>query len=241
MRRALLLSSLLALSPFGVFAAANKSADSDPILANVVSAMADGGDGTGIWLVNWLGERNAQFLFDASLTGTTSRRIDAIAGGKRPVILLNENIKGKPTHYVYYAALIAREAAEFVNMGIPESAEKRYMVYSCMAEVYFEMFGTRADLPVIGGVRDEEAAAQINLWVENDPAGGADAVAWQGKYKKLSVLITEAEQTLAQAKQDGAPTAAIEKNLDSLRKALSYYNNEFKSKETYWWTLYQPQ
>lgn len=162
------------------------------------------------------------------------------AGGPVPVILLNEKLKGDGKAYAYYAVLLAREAGEFIYMNVPESAEKRYMVYACMAEVYFELYGTRIDLPVIGGVKDEEAAAQINAWVWDGPDSGPASIAREGKYKTLAALAGEARLAIEQAKQDGKDTAALEKDLSSLEKAQAYYAKEFCQQEKYWWTLYKP-
>ena len=203
--------------------------------------MGDSGDGTGVWLTDWLKDHNARYQFDPSIPGTSSGRIETDGPGKRPVILINESARGDGKALRYYAVLIAREAAEFVHMGMPESAEKRYMIDSCMAEVYFEMFGTRAELPLIGGVKDEEAAAQINAWVWDGPDGGPDTIARGGKYKKLSTLIEEANLAIAQAKQDGRDQAALQRNLELLQKEQGYYTKEFNQREKYWWTLYQPQ
>lgn len=223
------------------FSASASPTDPSAGLYSAVTALADSGDGTGVWLTDWLKDHNASYRFDASITGTSSRRIEADGPGKRPVILINESARGDGKALRYYAVLIAREAAEFVHLGMPESAEKRYMIYSCMAESYFEMFGTRAELPMIGGVKDEEAAAQINAWVWDDPSGGPEAIARGGKYKKLSTLIEEANLAIAQAKQDGTDAAALVKNLDFLQKEQGYYNKEFLQREKYWWSLYQPQ
>jgi hypothetical protein len=237
MRELLICLSFLLL-PFSVSAS---PADPSAGLDSAVTAMADSGDGTGVWLTDWLKAHNARYQFDASIDGTSSRRIEADGAGKRAVILINESARGDGKAARYYAVLIAREAAEFVHLGMPESAEKRYMIDSCMAEVYFEMFGTRAELPLIGGVKDEEAAAQINAWVWDGPDGAPDAIARAGKYKKLSTLIEETNLAIAQAKQDGRDPAALERNLELLQKEQGYYDKEFNQREKYWWTLYQPQ
>ena len=237
--RELLVSLSFLLLPVSASAS---SADPSAPLYNAVIAMGDSGDSTGVWLTDWLKDHNAKYQFDASISGTSSRRIETDNDGKRAaVVLINESARGDGKAMRYYAVLIAREAAEFVHMGMPESAEKRYMINSCMAEVYFELFGTRAELPMIGGVRDEEAAAQINAWVWDGPDGGPDTIARAGKYKKLSTLIEEADLAIAQAKQDGRDSAALEKNLGFLQKEQGYYNKEFQQREKYWWTLFQPQ
>ena len=237
MRKLLICLSFLLLP----FSASASSADPSAGLYSAAVAMGDSGDSTGVWLTDWLKEHNAKYQFDASITGTSSRRIEADGTGKRAVVLINESARGDGKAMRYYAVLITREAAEFVHMGMPESAEKRYMINSCMAEVYFELFGTRAELPMIGGVKDEEAAAQINSWVWDGPDGGPDTIARAGNYKKLSTLIEEANLAIAQAKQDGRDTAALEKNLGYLQKEQGYYDKEFQQREKYWWTLYQPQ
>lgn len=234
------ISTLFALLfiPFSLNASA-ATAPGDGALSGAVIFMADGGDGTGIWLTDWLNAHKAKYEFSSAITGTSSRRIESGAGGAVPVVLINENLKGdKP--YAYYAVLIAREAAEFIHIGMPESAEKRYMIYSCMAEVYFELYGTRADLPQIWGVKDEEAGAQINAWVWDGPDGGPDTIAREGKYKTLKTLIAETQLAIDQAKQDGRDAASLLKTMEQLLKEQAYYNKEFRQRETYWWSMHQP-
>ena len=217
------------------------NAATDPSLQEAVTFMGDSGDGTGVWLTDWLGAHKARYEFSPDVQGASSRRIDAEGGAKIPVILVNSKLKGDGKAYTYYAVLAAREAAEFIHMGMPESAEKRYMVYSCMAEVYFELYGARADLPLIAGVRDDEAAAQIRAWIEDGPDSGPDSIAAAGKYKKISVLGEETEAAIAKAKQAGQDTAALEHELELLQREQGYYNKEFRQKEDHWWTLYQPK
>lgn len=213
--RALILSAAILLPLISCVPA---RAAGDAALSEAITFMGDSGDGTGVWLTDWLKAHRARYEFSSSIEGTSSRRVDTDAQGRVPVILINEKARGSGHAYAYYAVLAAREAAEFVHMGMPESAEKRYMVYSCMAEVYFELYGTRADLPMIGGVKDEEAAAQINAWVWDGPDSGPDAVAQGGKYKKISTLMEETSQAIAQAKQAGSDTAALEVQFAQLQK-----------------------
>ncbi len=236
--RAISLFALL-LIPFQLNAA--QPASDAAALEGAVTFMGDSGDGTGVWLTDWLRDHRARYEFSADIAGKSSRRIDTGAAGKVPVIILNSSTKGDGNAYAYYAVLIAREAAGFIHMGMPESAEKRYMENSCMAEVYFELYGTRADLPLIGGVRDEEAAAQINSWVWDGPDSGPDSIARDGKYKTISVLQDEARTALELAKKEGRDTAALEAELDSLGREKAYYDKEFRQRENYWWTLYQPK
>ncbi|OGS12338.1 MAG: hypothetical protein A2234_07680 [Elusimicrobia bacterium RIFOXYA2_FULL_58_8] len=236
-----LLFSLLFAVPCFCFAAAPKAAPGNISLDFVMVAMADNMDGTGVWLVEWLRAKNAVVKFDAALTAPSAWRVEGAGKEKRPIILINENIRGRTNGYKYYAALIGREAAELVHIGVPESAEKRYMINACAAEVYFELFGTRAELPVFSGVRDEALAEQVNTWVENGPDSGPSAIARQTGIKLLKNLISETELALAQAQQDGVDAAPFERRLAGFENSKNYYENEFKGKETYWWTLFQPQ
>ena len=233
--------SLFIYFPCLCAAAAPKAPLLDVSLDSVLVAMADNMDGTGVWLVTWLRDKNAVVKFDPSLTTPSAWRVEGAGGEKRPVILINENIKGRTDGYKYYAALIGREAGELVHIGLPESAEKRYMINACAAEAYFELYGTRMELPVFSGVRDEALAEQVNTWVENDPASGAETIAARTGVKLLRTLIGEAELALAQAAQDGADTAPFARRLAALKSAKSYYENEFKGKEKYWWMLFQPR
>lgn len=213
----------------------------DISLDSVLVAMADNMDGTGVWLVTWLRDKNAAVKFDTSITGPSAWRVEGSGKDKRPVILINANIKGRTDGYKYYAALIGREAGELIHLGLPESAEKRYMIDACAAQAYFELFGTRMELPVFSGVRDEALAEQVNTWVENDPGSGAEVIAARTGVKLLRTLISEAELALAQAGQDGADTVQPARKLAALKSAKSYYENEFKGKEKYWWMLFQPR
>lgn len=213
----------------------------DISLESVMVAMADNGDSTGVWLVTWLRDKNAVVKFDASIQTPSAFRIEGSGKERRPVILINEDIKARTDGYRYYAALIAREAAELVHIGVPESAEKRYMINACTAEAFFELYGTRSELPVFSGVRDEELSKQVFVWVENDPDSGPEIIARRTGQKLLKTQISEAELALAQAVQDGADTQALEKKLAGLKSSKSYYENEFKGKEKYWWMLFKPQ
>lgn len=235
----LFLSLFLAVPCFCAASAAK--APDDISLGSVMTAMNDNMDGTGVWLVTWLQEKNAVVKFDASIKTPSAWRVEGTGKEKHPVILINENIKSRTDGYKYYAALIGREAGELVHIGMPESAEKRYMVNACAAEPYFELFGTRMELPVFSGVRDEALAEQVNNWVENGPESGPEEIAQRTGVKLLKTLIGEAELALAQAAQDGADTSAPERRLAALKSSQSYYDNQFKGKEKYWWMLFQPQ
>lgn len=221
------------------FAGAPVKSDFHP--SGALIAMIDNADGSGVWLGEWLRSKNGEVRFDASLKTPSAFRIEGAGKDKRPVVLINENIKGRTDGYKYYAALIARETAEMIHIGMPESAEKRYMIDACPAEVFFELWGTRSELPVFSGVKDEALADQVWLWVENDPEGGADAAERIYGVPRLKKLIESAELALAQARQDGADTAPAERRLAALKAEKSYFDNEFKTREKYWWTLFQPQ
>ena len=235
------LSYFLLCVPCISAAAQPNPAAKDFSFESVLNAMADGGDGTGVWIVTWLREKNAAVKFDATIPGPSAFRIETDGTGRRPVILINENIKARADGYLYYAALIAREGAELIHLGMPDSAEKRYMIDSCAAEVFFEMFGARIDLPVFNGVRDEELGDQIQLWIRQGADSAPQSIARQGGYKLLDDLINETEQVLAQAAQNGADTTTLTRKLAALKSSKSYYNNEFASKEKCWWMLYHPQ
>ncbi|HNW45446.1 MAG TPA: hypothetical protein PKI19_13160 [Elusimicrobiales bacterium] len=221
-------------------AAAGPKAAGDIGPGSVMVAMNDM-NGTGSWLVTWLQDKKAVVRFDSSITTSSAWRVEGTGKEKYPVILLNENIKGRTDGYKYYAALIGREAGELVHIGMPDSAEKRYMINAGVAESYFELFGTRAELPVFSGVTDEALAEQVNNWVENDPDSGAAEIARRGGARLLKDLIGEAELALSQAVQAGGEVAPLERKLAALKSSKSYFENEFKGQEKYWWMLFQPQ
>jgi len=81
----------------------------------------------------------------------------------------------------------------------------------------------------------------VNIWVENGPDSGPEAVQRRAGVKLLKTLISETELALAQAAQDGADTAQLGRELTALKSSKSYYDNEFTGKEKYWWMLFQPQ
>ena len=235
----LFLSALFALPCFSYAQTGNAKAEVS--LDSVMTAMADWGDGTGVWLVDWLREKNAIVKFDSSIKTPSAFAIEGTGAAKRPVILINEDIKARTDGYKYYSALIAREAATLMHIGMPDSAERQFMVNSCSAQVFFEMWGTRMELPVFSGVRDEELGDQISTWVENGPDSGADAVSFRTGKKLLKTLISETELAISQATQDGTDAAALQKKLAALKNEQAYYNKEFKQRETYWWSMHQPR
>ncbi|MCM2268019.1 MAG: hypothetical protein NDI60_09645 [Elusimicrobiales bacterium] len=233
-----LLASLFLACPFSLNAEVPRQ---DDALAAAVSFMGDGGDGTGVWLSEWLRARGARYEFSSAISGKSARRIESAGTSAVPVIMLNENLKASSPRPAYYAVLIAGEAAEFIYLAVPESAEKRYMVCAAMAEVYFELYGTRLDLPVIGGVTDEETAFRINTWVWDGADSGPAAIAREGRYKTLATLASETKLALEQAMQDGTSTSALNARLASILRAQAYYDSEFTRREKGWWTLYQPR
>ena len=235
----LFFSFLFCLPSFS--AADSKTSGSEVSLDSVMTAMADWSDGTGVWLVDWLKEKNAIVKFDASIKTPGAFRVEGTGPAKRPVILINEDIRPRTDGYKYYSALIAREAGELIHIGMPDSAEKRYMINSCAAEVFFEMYGTRSELPVFGGVRDEELAGQITSWVEDGPDSGPETIALRTGVKLLKTQISETELALSQAAQDGTDTAVIARKLAALKSSQAYYGNEFQAREKYWWSMHQPQ
>jgi hypothetical protein len=239
MRKTLLAAVAFLLMVPSFLSAATKSAEG--VLEDVMVGMADGTSGSGMWVVDWLRGKNARVAFDAGLAGPSEYRAETVNGAMRPVVLINKNILGKTDGYRYYVVLIAREAANLIYLNMPDSAEKRYMVYACMGESFFEMYGTRIDLPVFSGVRDEVAGGQINVWVENDPDSGAELVSRREGVKKLNELIAAAELEAAQAQQDGVNAAQAQAKLQALRKAKLYFDNVFKPSETTWFMEHRPQ
>ena len=221
------------------FAGGRAKSDFDP--GGALVAMIDNADGTGVWLGEWFRARNGEIRFDASLKTPSAFAVEGAGKEKRPVVLLNPDIKGRTDGYKYYGPLLAREIAEMIHIGMPESAEKRYMIDACPAEVFFELWGTRMELPVFSGVRDEVLGEQVSVWVENDPEGGADAIERRYGVPRLKTLIEKAQLELAQAQQDGADAGPLQKKLAALKAEQSYFDNEFKNREKYWWTLFQPQ
>lgn len=233
MRKALLsLISVFLLFP--AFCSASSPAIG---LGSVITAMGDGAIGSGYWVSNWLRDTNARVSFDASLTTPSGRRTETADGVLRPVILINADIQDRTDGYRYYAVLISREAAELIFSGFPDSAEKRYMIYATMAETFFELYGTRMELPVFSGVRDEEAGRQVNVWVENDASGGPEAVRREEGVRLLQDLIAETEGAAALSPQD----AQVQARLVALKNSRSYFENSFKPREKTWWMYYQPR
>lgn len=226
MRKAL----LSVLSAFLLFPAAASSAVS---LDGVVTAMGDNTTGSGYWVANWLRDTGGTVAFDPGLKGPSGSRVDAAGGAPRPVILINSDIQARTDGYRYYAVLIARESAGLILAGFPDCAEKRYMVYATMAEAFFELYGTRMDLPVFSGVTDEEAARQVRVWVENDADGGAAEIARSGEARRLSDLIAEAEA--------GPQDQQSQARLAALKKCRGYFENVFKPRERSWWLYFQPR
>jgi len=225
------------VSAFLLFPAVCSASSAAITLEGVVAAMGDGSIGSGYWVSNWLRDTNARVEFDSSLKTPSESRTEVVNGALRPIILINSDIQGRTDGYRYYGVLIAGESARLILMGYPDSAEKRYMIYATMAETFFELYGTRMDLPVFSGVRDEEAARQVNVWVENDATGGADAVARAEGVKVLRDLITEAEGAAALSPQD----AQAQARLAALKSSRDYFENKFKPREKTWWLYYQPR
>jgi hypothetical protein len=206
-------------------------------------AMNDNGGGTGVWLAGWFQDRKGEIRLAAGLGKPSAYLVEGSGRDKKPVVLINSDIKGRTDGYRYYAPLLAREIAEMIHIGMAESAEKRYMILACSAEVFFELWGTRRELPVFSGVHDEELGEQVSVWVENDPDGGAAEISRRFGTPRLKSLIEGAEQELAAAGAagDGADLRPLEKKLAALRADKSYFDNEFKSREKYWWSMFQPR
>jgi hypothetical protein len=110
---------------------------------------------------------------------TKDRSAHAWVGG-RPAVYLNPRLGSAPASCRYVAVYVAKEAAELMLKDFPESAEKRYIVSSRMAETFFELGGTRMTMSDIDGHKDVQAEAAIKLWVENDPVGGMALLHAQG-------------------------------------------------------------
>lgn len=149
------------------------------LIGSVLTAMADA-PGTGELLVTWLREHKAVVDFSGQAQG---RSAHAWIGGPDeralPAVYLDPGT-AQPVSYRYLAVLVAQETAELMLKDFPESAEKRYIVASRMAEAFFELGGTRMTMEDIDGHQDAAVARAIRLWVENDPTGGVPVLQKQG-------------------------------------------------------------
>jgi len=160
----------------GVQARAAQKAEPQRILESVMVAMADA-PGTGELLVEWLRDNQAAVEFSGQAQG---RSAHAWPAGSRPAVYIDASM-AQPVSYRYLAVLVAEETAELMLKDFPESAEKRYLAASRMAEVFFELGGTRMTMDDIDGHQDARASQAIRLWVENDPSSGVALLQRQGK------------------------------------------------------------
>jgi hypothetical protein len=71
-----------------------------------------------------------------------------------------------PRQNAAIAPVLARAAAEIVFAGMPDCAEKNYMIQSWEARSWIEMYGDPKTLPAIApGYEDKELAARITQWL----------------------------------------------------------------------------
>ncbi|MDD5629114.1 MAG: hypothetical protein PHU21_08615 [Elusimicrobia bacterium] len=158
----------------GVQARAQQAPDPQRLIGSTLVAMNDQ-PGTGELLVTWLRERQAVVEFSGQAQG---RSAHAWLGAV-PAVYLSPAL-AEPPSLRYLAVYVAKETAELMLKDFPDSAERRYIVASRMAESFFELGGTRMTMEDIDGHKDEAAAQAIRLWVEHDPSGGVDYLKRQG-------------------------------------------------------------
>ncbi|MFA5138674.1 MAG: hypothetical protein WC728_05515 [Elusimicrobiota bacterium] len=174
------------------------------LLENVMIAMYDA-PGTGERIVQWLRDNKVAVRFKDDVPGGSSRSGHAI--------IIDSSYGKEPVSYRYLGTRIAKEAAELMLSDFPESAEKRYIVASRMAETYFELGGAHSSLPDFDGVKDPALAETLRVWIENAPEGGVETLK-RGGHETLASMQTRLEsrreglQRTRQAIIDALPQAA---------------------------------
>jgi hypothetical protein len=202
--QAAVIGSLVAAGPRGLsLAGAPARPAPQRLLESTLTAMNDGPATAGL-LVSWLRDQHAVVEFSAAAQGRSSHvwLAGKPAESATPAVYLAADLAAAPLSCRYVAVFVAREAAELMLKDFPESAEKRYIVASRMAETFFELGGTRATMGDIDGHHDEQAESAIRLWVENDPVSGVALLKSQG-----SPTLAEIR---AKASSDDQKTAAAD-------------------------------
>ena len=245
-------------------AQAVKASDEDSAPARLIqSVLVSMNDqpGTAEMLVGWLRGNKAVVQFsDRVQDGSVGTWLgDFTTQPQIPAVYVAAAAM-KPVSYRYVAVLIARETAELMLKDYPESAEKRYIVASRMAETFFELGGTRLTMGSIDGHADPKVEAGIRLWVENDPAGGVQTLKATGhktlkdqesalaaEYERLIKLEQAIDQMLSVPNDPNAPAlrveleetqaraSAVNVKLGAVKAAQAYYENFSQDEKNYIW------
>ncbi|MBI5244576.1 MAG: hypothetical protein HY922_12990 [Elusimicrobia bacterium] len=235
------------------------------LLDRVMIAMYDA-PGTGEMIVQWLRDNRAVVEFsDLVMEGRSAHAWlgDFVPEPRKPAVYITPLLLKPPVSYRLLGALIAKEGSELMLKDFPESAEKRYITASRMAETYFELGGTRIALPDFDGTIDEDAADTIRIWIENAPDSGVQVLKERGfktlKEAQADLLSEEArlanlhqaiEQMISVHGPDEeslrAELACVEKEsartarkLDAAKKAEDEFKR-FKEYETDWLMSHRP-
>ncbi|MCX5795481.1 MAG: hypothetical protein NTY77_08325 [Elusimicrobia bacterium] len=162
-----------------VQARAAETPEPQRLIGSVLTAMNDA-PGTGELLVTWLREHQAVVEFSGQARGRSAHAwLGAPDERAIPAVYLDPAL-AQPVSYRYLAVYVAKETAELMLKDFPESAEKRYIAASRMAESFFELGGTRMTMEDIDGHQDAAVAQAIRLWVEHDPSSGVPYLQKQG-------------------------------------------------------------
>jgi hypothetical protein len=204
--------------------------DSRPqrLLENVMTSMYDA-PGTGEAIVQWLRDNKVAVRFKDDVPGGSSR-------SSRAIFIDSSYAKG-PTSHRYLGTRIAKEAAELMLSDFPESAEKRYIVASRMAETYFELGGSRSSLPDFDGIKDPALAETLRIWIENGPQNGVETLGQEG-HETLAAMRTRLEgrkgelQRARQSIIEKLPKASTPQEYESLKRALEDNSHELANAQT---------
>jgi len=166
-------------------------------IKDVMIAMNDA-PGTGEMVVQWLRDNNVTVDFSAD-AAVSSHEMGAKSAIHIPAQM------AAPDKNKMLGALIAREASEMMMVDFPDSAEKNYIVASRMAEVYFELGGTRDGMKTDAktSVACNDAAKTMGLWIDNGADQGVGYLKAAGA-ATLSDLIAAYQKYPEYSSQDTA-------------------------------------
>jgi len=222
-------------------AMAQRKAQDAPVgvLGQVLTAMRDA-PGTGEKIAQWLQDNRAVVEFsDMVMKGNSAHAwlVDFVPEPRKPAVYITPLLLRPPVSYRLLGALIAKEGTELMLKDFPESAERRTMVASAMAETYFELGGTRAALPNFDGTIDEESAAAIRVWVENAPDSGVQYYRDRG-YKTLGEVREGLLSEQSQAADEGR-SQKISRLIEAADKAQATFEG-FRQAEADWIMTHRP-
>lgn len=211
--------------------ASPQAAAPNRLIDNVMVAMYDA-PGTGEMIVQYLRDNGVSVAFDARVPNRSGHATDAKTG--KSMIGIAPSYQQEPVSYRRIGVRIAKEAAELMLADFPESAEKRYMAASRMAETYFELGGTRIDMQNVDGPVDPEAEKLVFLWVENAPDEGVRVLKGQGAQtldERIAWVTKERQEMINYSMTDWEEIYTRE--LEQLHAAKARFQ-QFKKYETDW-------